>query len=298
MARLTIEHDAVADEPTARTRRRSIALRLDGKAWLRVEPEAFVELEVADGDEIDDARRAAVEETLARARARLFVVRSLAVRMQSRAEIEKKLAARDVPPDVAREAIERAAGYGYIDDAGARRAARTRHAGARLRPPPRGAEAPVTRALGRRSPRLHSPRPTAAATTGGGNRPRGARSAGRRHRRRSKARDRLPRPPRLLGARGLEGRPAGRPRADAAGGRRVGSGDAAARSLRGQRGRDRRRVSRHAARASGRSSAAASPSSSISPIRPTHSTATTAGSTARGGSPIRFRTWARRRPAT
>ena len=49
-------------------------------------------------------------------RARLFVVRSLAVRMQSRAEIEKKLGARDVPPDVAREAIERAAGYGYIDD--------------------------------------------------------------------------------------------------------------------------------------------------------------------------------------
>ena len=117
MARLTIEHDAVDDEPTARTRRRSIALRLDGKAWLRVEPEVLFELEVADGDEIDDARRAAVEEALARARARLFVVRSLAVRMQSTAEMEKKLAARDVPPDIAREAIERAAGYGYIDDA-------------------------------------------------------------------------------------------------------------------------------------------------------------------------------------
>ena len=50
-------------------------------------------------------------------RARLFVVRSLAVKMQSTAEIEKKLAARDVPPDVAREAIERVSGYGYIDDA-------------------------------------------------------------------------------------------------------------------------------------------------------------------------------------
>jgi regulatory protein len=37
--------------------------------------------------------------------------------MQSTAEMEKKLAARDVPPDIAREAIERAAGYGYIDDA-------------------------------------------------------------------------------------------------------------------------------------------------------------------------------------
>ena len=71
---------------------------------------------MADGDEIDDARRAAVEDALARVRARLFVVRSLAAKMQSSAEIEKKLAARDVPPDVAREAIERVAGYGYLDD--------------------------------------------------------------------------------------------------------------------------------------------------------------------------------------
>jgi regulatory protein len=117
VARLSIEYDAVDGEPTARTRRRSIALRLDGKAWLRVEPEVVLELEVAEGDEIDDERKAAVEATLGRARARLFVVRSLAVRMQSRSEMERKLAARDVPPDIARDAIDRAAGYGYIDDA-------------------------------------------------------------------------------------------------------------------------------------------------------------------------------------
>jgi regulatory protein len=116
VARLTIEHDSVDDDVTARTRRRSIALRLDGRAWLRVEPEALGELEVAEGDEIDDARRAAVEHALARVRARLFIVRSLAVRMQSAAEIERKLAARDVPPEVAQEAIERVTGYGYIDD--------------------------------------------------------------------------------------------------------------------------------------------------------------------------------------
>lgn len=116
VARLTIEHDSV-DDAAPRVRRRTIALRLDGKAWLRVEPEVLGELGVAEGDEVGEDRRAAVEEALARARARLFVVRSLAVRMQSTAEIEKKLAARDVPPDVAREAIERVAGYGYIDDA-------------------------------------------------------------------------------------------------------------------------------------------------------------------------------------
>ena len=117
MARLTIEHDAGDDDANARTRRRSIALRLDGMAWLRVEPEALGELGVAEGDEIDDPRRTSVEEALARVRARLFVVRSLAMKMQSAAEIEKKLAARDVPPQVARQAIERVMGYGYIDDA-------------------------------------------------------------------------------------------------------------------------------------------------------------------------------------
>lgn len=117
MARLTIEPDSVDDDASASARRRSIALRLDGRAWLRVEPEALAELRVADGDEIDDHRRVAVEQALSRVRARLFVVRSLAVRMQSTAEIEKKLAARDVLPEVAREAIERVAGYGYIDDA-------------------------------------------------------------------------------------------------------------------------------------------------------------------------------------
>ena len=41
MARLTIEHDPV-DAGTAKPhRRRSVALRLDGKGWLRVEPEAL-----------------------------------------------------------------------------------------------------------------------------------------------------------------------------------------------------------------------------------------------------------------
>jgi len=117
VARLTIEHDAPRDDAAAPRRRRSIALLLDGTAWLRVEPEALGELGVAEGDEIGGSRRLAVEDTLARVRARLFVVRSLAVRMQSEAEIEKKLAARDIPPEIAREAIERVTEYGYIDDA-------------------------------------------------------------------------------------------------------------------------------------------------------------------------------------
>ena len=116
MPRLTIEHDAPDDGVTRTTRRRSMALQLDGKAWLRVEPEVFAELGVSAGDEIDATRQATVEAALARARARLFVVRSLSTKAQSTAEIERKLAARDVPADIAREAIERVIGYGYLDD--------------------------------------------------------------------------------------------------------------------------------------------------------------------------------------
>jgi len=117
MAQLTIEHDVADDDATAATRRRSIALRLDGKAWLRVEPEALGELGVSSGDEIDESRRVKVETALARVRARLFVVRSLSVKAQSTAEIEKKLAARDVPAEIAQEAIQRVVRYGYLDDA-------------------------------------------------------------------------------------------------------------------------------------------------------------------------------------
>lgn len=118
MARLTIVRDAPPDDDAPVPRRRSIALRLDGRAWLRVEPEVLDELRLADGDEVDDARRAAAEDTLARARARLFVLRSLAAKQQSVAELEAKLAARGIPRGVAQEALERFAGYGYLDDEG------------------------------------------------------------------------------------------------------------------------------------------------------------------------------------
>ena len=117
MARLTIEHDPVDDGAAKPRRRRSVALRLDGEGWLRVEPEALAELSLTDGDEIDDARRAELEAALTGVRARRFVVRSLAVRMQSTAELQRKLAARGIPAEVTGAAIEQAAGYGYIDDA-------------------------------------------------------------------------------------------------------------------------------------------------------------------------------------
>ena len=116
MARLTIEHDAPAEDANAKTRRRSIALRLDGHAWLRVEREVFAELGIHDCDDFDNVRRAEIELTIAQVRARLFVIRSLAVRMQSTAELERKLAARDIPADVARDALERVADYGYVND--------------------------------------------------------------------------------------------------------------------------------------------------------------------------------------
>jgi regulatory protein len=49
--------------------------------------------------------------------ARRFVVNSLAARAQSVAEIEAKLAARKVPPEIAAAVIEKARELGYLDDA-------------------------------------------------------------------------------------------------------------------------------------------------------------------------------------
>ena len=56
-----------------------------------------------------DARRAA--------KARAFVVNSLGARAQSVAEIRAKLAARDVPEEVANEVVAEALRLGYLDDA-------------------------------------------------------------------------------------------------------------------------------------------------------------------------------------
>jgi regulatory protein len=53
----------------------------------------------------------------ARADASTFVVSSLAARAQSVAEIRRKLASRDVPPQVADVVIDDALALGYLDDA-------------------------------------------------------------------------------------------------------------------------------------------------------------------------------------
>lgn len=49
--------------------------------------------------------------------ARTFAVNSLGARAQSVAEIEAKLAARGIPPDVAAEVVAEAVRLGYLDDA-------------------------------------------------------------------------------------------------------------------------------------------------------------------------------------
>lgn len=115
MAVLAIVHDD--EQGDERARSRTVSLRLDGTAWLRVEPELLAELGLHEGDDLDETRAAAAEEAVARTRARLFVVRSLAARAQSLAEMERKLAARGVPARVADEAIAEAAAHGYLDDA-------------------------------------------------------------------------------------------------------------------------------------------------------------------------------------
>ena len=123
------------------------------------------ELGVAEGDEIDDDRRAAVEEALARARARLFVVRSLAVEDavdggDGEEARRTRRATRHRPRGD--RAGRRVRLHRRCD---ARRPARPRHAGARLRPPAGGAEAQVARALWRSRRGRARRRPTTAPTS-------------------------------------------------------------------------------------------------------------------------------------
>jgi SOS response regulatory protein OraA/RecX len=113
MARLTIVRDS---DDRKRTRNRAVALRLDDSAWLRVSETELAELGVSDGRSVTAEQQVEIETRLARARSRAFVVRSLAVRAQSIAEIERKLAERSIPPAIAEESIELARGYGYLDD--------------------------------------------------------------------------------------------------------------------------------------------------------------------------------------
>jgi regulatory protein len=108
---------SVDRNPTAGRAGRTIRLLLDGSAWLRVTPDELAELPLTDGTDLSDAARAEIEERLARTRARLFAVRSLAARAQSVGELRKKLEAREIPPHVIEETIELATGYRYLDDA-------------------------------------------------------------------------------------------------------------------------------------------------------------------------------------
>lgn len=111
MARLTIE-----DDDPGRGPKRRLTLLVDGEPWLEVAPKVVSELDLAEGDELDEAQRAAIEEQLGD-EARGLVLRSLATRGRSLAEVRRTLASREVPEPIAEAAIETVAGYGYLDDA-------------------------------------------------------------------------------------------------------------------------------------------------------------------------------------
>jgi hypothetical protein len=88
------------DEPDAGRRRRPpVALELDGRPWLRVEPELLAELDVRDGDDLDDGRVTASHK---RSRsARLFVVPLAARRIVAGSSATR---CRGIP-DASRDAI-------------------------------------------------------------------------------------------------------------------------------------------------------------------------------------------------
>jgi regulatory protein len=89
---------------------------LDGELWLAARAKEIGRLGLVEGMAVDDADALARELVLEQAKT--FLLNSLGARAQSERELERKLAARDIPPGVAAEALAFARSYGFTDDAG------------------------------------------------------------------------------------------------------------------------------------------------------------------------------------
>jgi regulatory protein len=88
---------------------------LDGEFWLAARAKEIGRVGLAEGMAVADPEALARELVLEQAKT--FLLNSLGARAQSERELERKLAARDVPPSVASEALAFARSYGFTDDA-------------------------------------------------------------------------------------------------------------------------------------------------------------------------------------
>jgi regulatory protein len=88
---------------------------LDGVHWLSARQEDIARAGLVEGAEVADPDT--VARTLLLEQAKSFLLRSLGARAQTERELDRKLARRGIPPEVAAEALLFVRGYGFTDDA-------------------------------------------------------------------------------------------------------------------------------------------------------------------------------------
>jgi regulatory protein len=96
--------------------RRRARIYLDGEWWMTLASELVEEFGIVPGLALSEDEVTALRERILEERAFRFLVRSLAVRQQTQAELTRKLAARKIPDEIGARALGRLGAYGYLDD--------------------------------------------------------------------------------------------------------------------------------------------------------------------------------------
>jgi regulatory protein len=100
--------------PSGRTPHQRITL--EGRTVLRVRAEDVTALGIAAGEDLDDARWAALRERAQSAAVLESAVRLLLIRLRSRREIADRLGRKGYPPDIVAATIARLESDGLLDD--------------------------------------------------------------------------------------------------------------------------------------------------------------------------------------
>lgn len=96
---------------------RRARIYIDGEWWMTLERDVIDALEIKPGRELTGQERRRLELDVAYEKSKLFLMRSLSVRAQTRAELARKLKEREVPEEAAARALDAVTSYGFIDDA-------------------------------------------------------------------------------------------------------------------------------------------------------------------------------------
>lgn len=98
------------------TEKRKARVYLDGEFWMTLSMEVIESLGFYAGYTISDDRKDEVETRIVEENAKLFLIRSLNWKLQSRAQLAKKLKEREIPAEIGDRALDRMVEIGLLDD--------------------------------------------------------------------------------------------------------------------------------------------------------------------------------------